>query len=81
MDLTVIMVGSGLILFGIASAVIAGRKRRDVAGWFFLGILLSVFAVIVIALLPPLRAKARPAESRVADRAADSASHTSLTGE
>ena len=40
------------VLCGITCAVIANSKGRSGAGWFMLGCLLSVFAVIMIACLP-----------------------------
>ena len=41
-------------LCGVTCAVIANSKGRSGAGWFMLGCLLSVFAVIMIACMPRL---------------------------
>ena len=41
------------ICCGIASGMIAEKKSRDATLWFFLGILFGVFALGVIAVLPP----------------------------
>lgn len=39
---------------GLVCAVIANLKNRNVFGWFCLGVLFSVFAAIVLMLLPSL---------------------------
>ena len=40
------------ILCAFASGFIARRKNRDVTGWLLLGVVLGVFAVIMIGILP-----------------------------
>jgi len=40
------------IICGMVSAAIAGKKERNVIGWFFIGLLLSIIAVILILVLP-----------------------------
>lgn len=40
---------------GIASAVIANSKGRNGFGWFVLGMLFAIFAVILVACLPSRR--------------------------
>jgi hypothetical protein len=42
------------VLFGIASAIVAGQKNRSGFGWFLLGILLGPFGLIFILILPKL---------------------------
>jgi hypothetical protein len=39
------------VICGIVSAVIANAKGRSVVGWFFLGLIFGVLAVIIIACL------------------------------
>lgn len=41
-----------LIPFGIVTAVIAGVKKRNVFAWFFVGLLLNVFGIVLAAKLP-----------------------------
>lgn len=40
-------------LFGVTSSVIARSRDRDPAGWFMLGLLFGVFALIALIALPP----------------------------
>jgi len=42
-----------LIISMIACPVIAGYKKRSVAGWFFGGLLLGLIGLIIVVLLPP----------------------------
>lgn len=42
------------IICGFAAAAIASGKNRSSLGWFFLGLLISIFAVIIVACLPKL---------------------------
>lgn len=42
------------VLFGVGCAIAASNKRRNVAGWFFLGMLLGPFGLLFILLLSPL---------------------------
>lgn len=42
------------LAFGVACAVIANNKGRSAFGWFILGCLFSLLALIVIACLSPL---------------------------
>lgn len=44
------------VLFGIGCTIAAANKKRCVAGWFFLGLLLGPFGLLFILLLPPLAA-------------------------
>lgn len=41
------------LLFAIATASIAETKGYSVGGWFVLGLVLGVFALIIIAFMPP----------------------------
>lgn len=41
--------------FAIASAVIAGSKGRSVILWLILGALFSLFALIVVAVMPSVK--------------------------
>ena len=43
-----------LLCAGVAAAI-AGGKDRSRIGWFLLGLLLGIFAVIIVACLPSLR--------------------------
>lgn len=40
------------ILFGVASAVLAKGKGRSLLLWFFLGLLIGPFAMLIQAFLP-----------------------------
>ena len=42
------------LFMGIVCSIIAQNKNRNVVAWFILGGLFSLFAVIIIALLPKL---------------------------
>lgn len=44
------------LLCAIAAAAIAGGKGRSVLGWLLLGLLLGIFAVIIVACLPSRKA-------------------------
>lgn len=52
MDLAVIYSLSGIV-FGGASAIVAVNKNRDGLGWFVLGFMFSLIALIVICALSP----------------------------
>lgn len=52
MDLAVIFILSGIV-FGGASAIVAVNKNRDGLGWFVLGFMFSLIALIVICALSP----------------------------
>jgi len=54
MDLLLIVVLQGVV-FGGGCAILASNKKRDVRGWFVLGFLFSLIALIVIAALTPLK--------------------------
>lgn len=43
-----------LFIYGLACSLIANNKNRNVYAWFVLGVLFSLFAVIIVALLPKL---------------------------
>ncbi|MEW6092255.1 MAG: zinc ribbon domain-containing protein [Pseudomonadota bacterium] len=47
------------LLFAIATAVIAANKGRTGFGWFLLGCVFGIFALIVVAVLPNLKHQAR----------------------
>lgn len=47
------------LLFAGASAVIAANKGRSGFGWFLLGCLFGIFALVVVAALPNLKDQAR----------------------
>ncbi len=49
-----IVVGLSGVVFGGACAILATNKNRDALGWFVLGFLFSLVALIVIAALSPL---------------------------
>lgn len=42
----------GLVFCGIVAACIAHVKHRSVIGWFFLGMLLGLIGILIVALLP-----------------------------
>lgn len=44
------------LVFAVATAAVAGSKGRSVIGWFLLGVLFSLIALIVVACLPSLTA-------------------------
>ena len=43
------------VVFGGFCAWLAKQKNRDVGGWFFLGLLFSLVALIAIAVATPLK--------------------------
>jgi hypothetical protein len=46
------------LCFGIASAVVAANKGRNIFGWFIVGVLLGVFALIMVAVMPAITKEA-----------------------
>lgn len=40
------------LVCGVVMAIIAGSKGRNAFGWFFVGLLLSILGIILIACLP-----------------------------
>ena len=44
------------VLSAIVTAIVASSKGRSTFGWFVLGCLISIFALILVALLPSLKA-------------------------
>lgn len=42
------------LFMGLICSIIANNKNRNVYAWFVLGVLFSVIAVFVVALLPKL---------------------------
>ncbi len=54
--LFVIQAAAGAVL----CALLARRKGRDVSGWFLVGIVFGLLAVILIALLPRLKTVVHP---------------------
>ncbi|OWV91022.1 hypothetical protein [Rhizobium sp. R693] len=49
-----LIIGVTGVILGGACAIIASNKNRDVFGWFVLGFLFNLIALIVIAALTPL---------------------------
>jgi len=45
------------LVAAVISAVIANAKGRSVAGWFFGGLLLELIGIIIVAVLPNLKAQ------------------------
>lgn len=67
MEVLLIYLVSGAV-FGGACAILAGAKNRDPMGWFVLGFLFSLIALIVIAGMPPVaQTKSRRKKSEDAD--------------
>lgn len=64
MYFSLIFLMSGIV-FGGACAIVATNKNRDGLGWFVLGFLFSLVALIVIASLSPV---AKQARSRAGNR-------------
>ncbi|MBX5282168.1 hypothetical protein HJB90_14340 [Rhizobium sp. NLR10a] len=56
-----LIIGVAGVIFGGACAIVASNKNRDVLGWFALGLVFNLIALIVIAALAPLD-KAQAAE-------------------
>lgn len=46
------------VIFGGISAAIAHGRGRSAAGWFFLGLFLSCLAIVLVMVLPDLKAEA-----------------------
>lgn len=53
------------LAFGVACAVIANNKGRSAFGWFVLGCLFSLLALIVIACLKPAEPEKLPEDQRL----------------
>ncbi|MBW9055995.1 hypothetical protein [Rhizobium mesosinicum] len=53
MDISVIILASGVV-FGGGCAIIAANKNRDPLGWFAMGFLFSFIALVVIAAISPV---------------------------
>ena len=49
-----VVVGLSGVVFGGACAILATNKNRDAFGWFVLGFLFNLIALIVVAALSPL---------------------------
>lgn len=43
------------LICAVVAAVVAHSRGRNGAGWFFIGCVLGIFAVILVALLPSLK--------------------------
>ena len=61
-------IGSG-VLFAVICAVLAANRGRSAVGWFFVGLILNCFGLILLLVLPDLlrdeqRARERDAELR-----------------
>ncbi|TCA21432.1 hypothetical protein [Rhizobium leguminosarum] len=52
-----LIIGIAGVVFAGACAVVASNKNRDVFGWFVLGFVFNLIALIVIAALTPLDKK------------------------
>ena len=50
--------GVGSLVFGIICAVMAPKRGRSAVGWFFIGFIFGCFALIVLMLVPDLKAEA-----------------------
>lgn len=69
------------IACGITCAVIASGKGRSGFGWFIMGLLFSIFAVVMIACLPAQNARYAVAVGPEAERdAADNRRMNVITG-
>lgn len=53
MDIVTIWIG-----LAIACAIVASTKDRSVVGWFILGLLFSLIALIIVLVLPPRKPSA-----------------------
>lgn len=51
-----LVLGLNGLVFGGGCAILASNKNRDVVGWFVLGFLFSLVALLVIVGLSPLEA-------------------------
>lgn len=55
-------------IWAMLSAAVAHEKRRSVAGWAFWGLLFGVFALLLVAIIPPDRTRCaacrQPVEGR-----------------
>ncbi len=56
------------VVFGGGCAIIAANKKRDPLGWFALGFLFSLVALIVIAALSPAEKSAGASSARTRQR-------------
>lgn len=59
-----VIISLSAVTFGGACAILASNKNRDVFGWFVLGCLFSLVALIVIAALSPLTEEERKASAK-----------------
>ena len=53
------------VICAVVCAVIAGSKKRNGAGWFFIGLIIGIFGVILVAVLPSLEPPAQPVAHHV----------------
>ena len=61
--MTGLLVGVGVwLMCAITAAVIAGGKGRSSGGWLLLGLVIGVFAVVMVACLPALDPEAERAK-------------------
>lgn len=71
MDFSLIVFTSGIV-FGGACAILAANKNRDLLGWFVLGFLFSIIALIVIAALSPAEKQSQAQRRRSQPREGNS---------
>lgn len=57
METFIILIFLQAIVFGGFSAWLAKQKNRDPLGWFLLGMLFSLIALIAVAAAPPVKPK------------------------
>src|SRR5262245_23210362 len=53
------------LVIAVVTAIVARSRGRSGIGWFFLGCLITIFALVLVALLPSLK-RARPTVHPVA---------------
>lgn len=67
-DTPAILIMATAPVWAALSAAVAHEKRRSVAGWAFWGLLIGVFALLLVAIAPPDRTRCaacrQPVEAR-----------------
>jgi hypothetical protein len=67
-------------LCGVTCAIIADSRGRSVPGWLVLGFLLGVFGLILVIVLPPIKAPVEPGYAVVDPIGADHGRIVSVHG-
>lgn len=73
----IIIVIVSWVLFGGVTSFFASQRGRDPFGWFLIGLLLGVLGLLVLFLLPPLKAEEEEPEAEAQKKIPENESETS----